>query len=551
MKKVLSFVMVLSILMVALVACAPATEAPATEAPAAEAPVAEAPAADAASKVITVGVNSENPPWIFMQDGTMTGFEADIVEEFAKRQGYTIEYKSAPFATVLTGVQSGQWDVAMSSIWVKAERVEVMDFADPYYDAQIGMMTPKGGLTTFEEMKGKVFGSDTGSANESWLLEAQAKYGPYEIKSYDYWADAVLDLEAGRLDGVVVDAPIALYYIAQHPEATLDMPLYIQDYNFAQALAFQKGSALVAEFNEVQNAMKTDGTMEAIFMKWFGVKPPADSSAINIIAPYLPNEKPAVGGAMETKTYDLPAVITVGVNSENPPWIFMQDGTMTGFEADIVEEFAKRTGVTIEYKSAPFATVLTGVQSGQWDVAMSSIWVKAERVEVMDFADPYYDAQIGMMTPKGGLTTFEEMKGKVFGSDTGSANESWLLEAQAKYGPYEIKSYDYWADAVLDLETGRLDGVVVDAPIALYYIAQHPESELDMPLYIQDYNFAQALAFQKGSAILPAFNEIQNEMKKDGTMKEIFMKWFSVEPPADSSAINIIAPYLPNEKPEL
>jgi ABC-type amino acid transport substrate-binding protein len=296
MKKVLSFVMVLSILMVALVACAPATEAPAAEAPAAEATV--APAADAAApaatgKVIKVGVNSENPPWIFMKDGKMTGFEADIVEEFAKRAGYTIEYKSAPFATVLTGVQSGQWDIAMSSIWVKAERVEVMDFADPYYDAQIGMMTPKtGGITSFDEMKGKVFGSDTGSANESWLLEAQTKYGPYEIKSYDYWADAVLDLKAGRLDGVVVDAPIALYYIKENPDSGLDMPLYIQDYNFAQALAFQKGSTIMPIFNEIQNEMKKDGTMKAIFMKWFIVEPPADSSAINIIAPYLPNEKP-------------------------------------------------------------------------------------------------------------------------------------------------------------------------------------------------------------------------------------------------------------------
>jgi glutamine transport system substrate-binding protein len=90
---------------------------------------------EAKGKTITVGVNSENPPWIFMKDGKMTGMEADILEEYAKRAGYKVEYKSAPFATVLTGVQSGQWDIAMSSIWIKKERAEVMDFADPYYDS--------------------------------------------------------------------------------------------------------------------------------------------------------------------------------------------------------------------------------------------------------------------------------------------------------------------------------------------------------------------------------------------------------------------------------
>lgn len=246
-----------------------------------------------AAKKIAVGVNSENPPWIFAEDGKMTGYEADILEEFAKRAGYEVEYKSAPFATVLTGVQSGQWDVAMSSIWIKKERAEVMDFADPYYDSGIGLMTRKGGITSINQMKGKVFGSDTGSANEAWLVDNQAQYGPYEIKSYDYWVDAALDLEAGRLEGVVVDDPIALYYIKQHPNSGLVMNIYIPGFKAGQALAFKKGSPLRDEFNEVQNEMKKDGTLAAINKKWFGVDPQPDSSTVNVWGPYWPNEKPS------------------------------------------------------------------------------------------------------------------------------------------------------------------------------------------------------------------------------------------------------------------
>jgi polar amino acid transport system substrate-binding protein len=245
-----------------------------------------------AKKTITVGVNSENPPWIFADDGKMTGYEADILEEFAKRAGYEVDYKSAPFATVLTGVQSGQWDIAMSSIWIKQERAEVMDFADPYYDSGIGLMTRKGGLTNLSQMKSKTFGSDTGSANEAWLVDNQAKYGPYEIKSYDYWVDAALDLEAGRLDGVVVDDPIALYYIKQHPNSGLVMNIYIPGFKAGQALAFEKGSPLRDEFNKIQNEMKKDGTLAAINKKWFGVDPQPDSSTVNVWGPYMPNEKP-------------------------------------------------------------------------------------------------------------------------------------------------------------------------------------------------------------------------------------------------------------------
>ena len=59
----------------------------------------EAIVADA--KTITAGVNSENPPWIFAKDGNMIDFEADLLEAFAKRAGYKIDYKSTPFTNVL------------------------------------------------------------------------------------------------------------------------------------------------------------------------------------------------------------------------------------------------------------------------------------------------------------------------------------------------------------------------------------------------------------------------------------------------------------------
>jgi polar amino acid transport system substrate-binding protein len=156
-----------------------------------------------------------------------------------------------------------------------------------------------------------------------------------------------------------------------------------------------------------------------------------------------------------------------------------------------------------------------------------------------------------MMTPKGGITDLSQMKGKTFGSDTGSMNEDWLVNSQDKYGPYEVKSYDYWADAVLDLEAGRLDGVVVDDPIALHYIKQHPDSNVVMKIYIPGFKAGQALAFKKGSPLRDEFNKIQNEMKKDGTMAGIHKKWFGADPPKDSSVINIVAPYMPNEKPEM
>ncbi len=69
--------------------------------------------AAAADKTITIGCNSENPPWVYMDNGKMNGFEVDVATEFAKRAGYDIKYKTAPFSSVLTGVQN--WRPGTSS----------------------------------------------------------------------------------------------------------------------------------------------------------------------------------------------------------------------------------------------------------------------------------------------------------------------------------------------------------------------------------------------------------------------------------------------------
>ena len=100
-----------------------------------------------------------------------------------------------------------------------------MDFADPYYDSDIALMTRSDSkIKALGDMKGGVFGADTGSMNDQWLKDNQGQYGPYEVKNYDSPTDAFLDLQAGRLDGVVADAPTALYYAQENPDAGLTVP---------------------------------------------------------------------------------------------------------------------------------------------------------------------------------------------------------------------------------------------------------------------------------------------------------------------------------------
>jgi polar amino acid transport system substrate-binding protein len=476
-------------------------------------------------QVVLVGVNTENVPWEFMQDGELVGFEIDMLNEIAKSMNVEFEYVTTQWSSMFTGLLSNKWEIASSSIWVTAEREKEMDFADPYYDSDLSLMTlADSTIHSFEDMKGGVFGTDTGAMPDQWLQDHMNQFGPYEIKRYDSPTDAFLDLQAGRLDGVAADAPTALFYAGDKPE--LAVPLLMGE-GFAQAFAFRKGDPLRDRFNAAQNELKENGTLAVIYQKWFKQAPPEGSSVLRVYEePYIP-----------ASPYQLPDMVRVGVNTENVPWEFMQDGELVGFEIDMLKEVSSRLGIEFEYVPTQWSSMFTGLLSNKWDIASSSIWITTERMKQMDFMDPYYDSDLSLMTlTKSDIKSFTDMKGKKFGTDTGAMPDQWLQENMEAFGPYEIMRYDSPTAAFQDLQAGRLDGVVADAPTALFYAADKPE--LFVPLLMNE-GFGQAFATRKGDELRNVVNDVLNEMKADGTMVAIYEKWFKQVPPEGSSTVKI------------
>jgi polar amino acid transport system substrate-binding protein len=484
-------------------------------------------------EVVLVGVNTENIPWEFMQDGELVGFEIDMLNAIAKIMNVKFEYVTTQWSSMFTGLLSNKWDIASSSIWITAEREKEMDFADPYYDSDLSLMTRADGvIKSFEDMKGGVFGTDTGAMPDQWLQDHMNQYGPYEIKRYDSPTDAFLDLQAGRLDGVAADAPTALFYAADKPE--LVVPLLMGE-GFAQAFAFREGDPMRDRFNLAQNELKENGTLAVIYQKWFKLAPPEGSSILRVY------EEPFVPPA----PYELPELIRVGVNTENVPWEFMQDGELVGFEIDMLKEISSRLGVEFEYVPTQWSAMFTGLFDNRWDIASSSIWITKDRMKDMDFMDPYYDSDLSLMTlAESEIRSFSDMQGGVFGTDSGAMPDQWLQENMELYGPYEIKRYNSPTDAFLALQAGRLDGVAADAPTALYYAADKPE--LAVPLLMNE-GFGQAFATRKGDKLRDIFNDVLNDMKADGTLAVIYQKWFKQAPPEGSSTIKIYTtPYVPS-----
>jgi polar amino acid transport system substrate-binding protein len=248
-----------------------------------------APTPTASLRVVKVAGNFGNIPWVFKEGGNPTGFEYEMVEAAGKIMGVQWEWTDLPSSGIMPGLLSNKWDMAASSYFVTKKRAAEFDFADPYYVSDTGMAVLKTStMKKLEDMKDKTFGAETGTSNDAWLKEILPKYGPFTIKGYDRLQDGMLDLQAGRIDGMVGDSPPVLYYIKDKP----DLEMRITANNpFMQATFFRKGDPLRDEFTKAENQLKQNGALAAIYKKWFGKDPDPNSPTVKVLTtPYVPDK---------------------------------------------------------------------------------------------------------------------------------------------------------------------------------------------------------------------------------------------------------------------
>lgn len=232
-----------------------------------------------AEGVLNVGSYPNNPPFEFKgESGNFEGFEVDIVTEAAKRAGMTVNIEGYDFQPLFAATSSGRIDVAISSITITAERLGSQSFTQPYYDSDMGIAaTTAGGVKSLADLKGKVIGVLSGSTGEKWANENKDAQGFAEVKGYDTQQNVLLDLAAGRVDGVVSDVPGMEYaFTKMQGLAVVDRIKTGEQYG----LMMTKDHPKLGAINDAITAMKKDGTLAAIHKKWFGTDAPADSSTM-------------------------------------------------------------------------------------------------------------------------------------------------------------------------------------------------------------------------------------------------------------------------------
>jgi glutamine transport system substrate-binding protein len=234
--------------------------------------VAGSTASRAASKVLIVGTDASFMPFEFTEHGKIQGFDIDLWAMIAKDLGLDYKLRPMDFSGLIPALQTGNIDVTLSGLTIKPSRAKVIDYSIPYYaSGLIACVSVKN--TTIEkpaDLDGKRIGVKTGTATVDWVRK-NVKNGT--MLSFPTLDNALLALQAGRVDAVIHDTPSIIYYANTAGKGlvrVVEPPMKSGDY---YGIGFTKGSPLVPAVNTELRKLAADGRYKALYMKWFGSAP--------------------------------------------------------------------------------------------------------------------------------------------------------------------------------------------------------------------------------------------------------------------------------------
>jgi len=220
-----------------------------------------------APRTITVATNANYPPFndIDTQTGQIVGFDIDLMNALANKEGFKVEYVKVNLEDLLQSMAEGKYDAAVSAITITQERKKDMLFSDPYFLAGqvVTVLKDNTTITGKDSLTGKVVGVETGSTGADSI---SAMTG-LTIKEYGDLTEGWNDLLNGAIDAIVSDNTIAALYVARYPE-TLKMvgaPFSQEDYGIA---VNKNEPELLEKINAGLKAVKSQGLLEQLNQKW-------------------------------------------------------------------------------------------------------------------------------------------------------------------------------------------------------------------------------------------------------------------------------------------
>ena len=322
---------------------------------------------------LTVAVSSAAMPFVYLKNNKFVGFDIEFITGFAKEYGYNLEFKDGDFSAILPGVQSGKCDIGISGVTITEERKQSVDFSNVYHQEDLAVII-RAGANDLSQFNRATLGVVTGSLYGGYSKE---QFPNATIKEFNTFADALMALKQGKVDGIMLDKP-NFNSIARTDDtlSCITVPAYSVEIGFG----FQKtesGYALQAQMNEFLAKLNAEGKTQQLIDKWYGETEPSENVPLDALS-------------TNAKT------LNVSIDTTRKPFVYMYEGKPVGFEIEVLYMFCREYGYNVKISDVSFASGLAGLASEKYDLVCGGLYMTDERKQSVNFSEPYMNAEVVM-----------------------------------------------------------------------------------------------------------------------------------------------------------
>ena len=235
------------------------------------------------SGTLVVASAYPDPPFDILENGSATGFDIELMRLICQQLGLTLQpipYHGDDFNGIFEGLANGSCDAVISGATITPERSKVALFSQPYLEFNQGVavnrrLTPR--VTAVPDLAGLVAGIQCGNTSELVARWMKARGVITDIKYYPYHgiANALDDLEAGRIGLVIKLHPVITWLVKDRPQLTVPLQVPTRE---KLAIAFaRENEDLCDEVDRVLTTLLRNGELAKLRERWVASDPSSTS----------------------------------------------------------------------------------------------------------------------------------------------------------------------------------------------------------------------------------------------------------------------------------
>ncbi|WP_409361849.1 transporter substrate-binding domain-containing protein [Bartonella heixiaziensis] len=225
------------------------------------------------AQTLKIASEGSYPPFSYIDSNNkLQGFDIDISHALCEKMKVECIINTQDFEGMIPGLLAKKYDAIIASLALTKERLQKIDFTDPYYNTALAVIVTKDSKITeisAEAFKGKNLGVQSNTTQAAY---AEDHYASEEvnIKLYPTTIEVNRDLLSRRLDVVIVDKLQALNWLKNEGKDCCQLLGTLEKTNSPIAIALrQNNNDLKNKFNEAIKEIHLDGTYEKIMKKYF------------------------------------------------------------------------------------------------------------------------------------------------------------------------------------------------------------------------------------------------------------------------------------------